>query len=274
MDTFITIPVSPIAVRIGPLAISWYGIMIVLAMIGIVLFSAYDSKRYGLNREQVYELAVYAIIAGIIGARLVHVVDYWSYYSQRPLEIFGFEGFAVWGAILGAALATGLYGWYRKISFWRLGDLVAPGAVLGQAIGRLGCTLNGCCYGDPTDLPWAFMWTDPKSYAPPGIAVHPAQVYLLIWNLVVFAILLKLRRRLKPDGSLFLTYLSTYAIGDFLIRFVREGEVWVAGLLQAQIISLCILASAVSLMVVRMFRYRRRVNSRTTDSEQHQSNST
>ncbi|MEW6142161.1 MAG: prolipoprotein diacylglyceryl transferase [Chloroflexota bacterium] len=271
MNAVITIPIPPIAFWLGPVPIAWYGIMIVLAMVAIVLFSAREAKRYGIPREQIYELAVYAILAGIVGARLVHIVDYWSYYSQHPFEILSFEGFAVWGAILGAAVATGLYAWRRRISFWKLGDIVAPGAVLAQAIGRVGCTLNGCCYGTPTDVPWAFMWTDPRSYAPVGVAVHPAQVYLLLWNLVVFGLLLWLRSRIRPQGAIFLIYLIAYAIGDFSIRFIREGELPLAGLLQAQVISLVVLLVAVILLVIRIHRSRASAiaTSTTTDSEQH-----
>lgn len=271
MEAALVIPISPIALRIGPLAIAWYGIMIVLAMVAIVLFSAHEAKRHAIPKEQIYELAVYAIVAGIVGARLVHIVDYWSYYSQHPLEIFGFEGFAVWGAILGAAVATGLYAWRKRISFWKLGDTVAPGAVLAQAIGRLGCTLNGCCYGMPTEAPWALMWTDPQSYAPAGVAVHPAQVYLLLWNLVVFGLLLWLRHRIRPQGALFLIYLIAYAIGDFGIRFVREGELPIAGLLQAQVISLVVLITAVAILIVRIRRTRASTSTTTaTDSGLHQ----
>jgi len=273
VNAVITIPVNPIAFRIGPLAVAWYGIMIVLAMVAVVLFSAREARRYGISREQIYELAAYAILAGIIGARLVHIVDHWSYYSQHPLEVFGFEGFAVWGAILGAAIATGLYAWRKRISFWKLGDTVAPGAVLAQAIGRVGCTLNGCCYGTPTDAPWAFIWTDPKSFAPVGIAVHPAQVYLLLWNLAVFGLLLWARYRIRPQGALFLLYLIAYATGDFAIRFVREGELPLAGLLQAQVISLTVLLTAAAILVVRIRRAQTAVitsSTATTDSGPHQ----
>lgn len=254
MNDTIVMPFSPIAFRIGPLAIAWYGIMIVLAMIAVVLVSAREARRHGIPKEYIYELAVWAILAGIIGARLVHVIDYHTYYLQHPLEIFGFEGFAVWGAILGAAIATGLYARLRRISFWRLGDTVAPGAVLAQAIGRIGCTLNGCCYGTPTDVPWAFIWTDPGSYAPVGIAVHPAQVYLLFWNLIVFGLLIWLRTRVRSEGTIFLAYLIAYAIGDFGIRFVREGELPLAGLLQAQVISLTVLVVAATTLIIRLKR--------------------
>ena len=253
-----TIDINPIAFRLGPLAISWYGIMIVLALVTLVLLSAHQSRRVGITRDHIYNLALYAILAGIVGARLVHVVDYWSYYSANPREIFGFSGFAVYGAILGAALATGFYAWRKKLSFWALGDTVAPAAVLAQGIGRLGCTFNGCCYGRVTDVPWAFTWTDPATFAPANIPVHPAQVYLLLWNLAVFAFLWSLRTRLKPQGSLLLAYLGLYSFGDFWIRFYREGELPVGGLLQAQVIGLGVTIAAVAALYIRRYLSRPR----------------
>ncbi|MCX8125737.1 MAG: prolipoprotein diacylglyceryl transferase [Dehalococcoidia bacterium] len=274
MRDIIEMPLGPIAFRVGPLAIAWYGIMVVLAMVAVVLFSAREAKRHGIPREHIYGLAIWAIGAGIVGARLVHVIDYWSYYLQHPLEVFGFEGFAVWGAIIGATVATLLYAWRHRISFWKLGDTIAPGAVLAQAIGRLGCTLNGCCYGVPTDAPWAFMWTNPGSYAPVGIPVHPAQVYLLLWNLAVFGLLMWLRGRIHQPGAIFLTYVIAYALGDFAIRFVREGELSVAGLLQAQVIGLVVMVTAIIIMSMRMYRSRasRTLHTTTPGSGQHPAN--
>jgi len=258
MESHIIIPVSPEAFRIGPLIVSWYGIMVVLAIVAIVVFSAFRARSYGVKSDQIYALALWAVLAGILGARIIHIIDYWSYYLSNPLQIFGFAGFGVYGAIIGAALATGIYSWRKKLSFWVLGDIIAPGAVLGQAIGRLGCTLNGCCYGAETDVPWAFQWTDPGTYAPLGMAVHPAQVYLLLWNLAVFGVLWSLRNRLKPYGSLFLIYIALYSVGDFAIRFFREdNNITFEGLFQAQLVGIILFIGSMATLAVRMYLARR-----------------
>jgi phosphatidylglycerol:prolipoprotein diacylglycerol transferase len=155
------------------------------------------------------------------------------------------------------------YCWVKKISFWLIGDVIAPGAILAQAIGRIGCLLNGCCYGLPTSLPWGVVYTNPGSYCPLDESFQPTQIYHLIWNLIGFGILWSLRRRLKPQGSLFLLYLALYAAGDLAIRFVRVGEPFRSGMLfnlqQAQLIGIVILLVTVPWLIVRMLRARKAV---------------
>lgn len=250
----INIGVSPIAFSIGGFELHWYGIMVVLAIIAVILIASREAKRVGLSAGVIHSVAIWAVIGGLIVSRLVHIIDQWDYYMAHPRQIVAFEGQTIYGAILGALIAVIIYCWVKKLSFWQIGDVVAPGAVVGQAIGRVGCILNGCCYGLPTDLPCAVVYTSPDSYAPVGVAVHPTQFYLLLWNLVVFAVLWQLRRRLKPVGSLVLFYMALYALGDFGIRFLREGEPFLFGFQQAQIIGLAILVVTVPWFIIRMRR--------------------
>jgi phosphatidylglycerol:prolipoprotein diacylglycerol transferase len=128
---------------------------------------------------------------------------------------------------------------------------MAPGIILAQAVGRIGCTINGCCYGLPTSLPWGVVYTHLNSIAPLGIAIHPTQLYEFIYNIIAFGILLKLRGRLKPDGSLFLIYLSLYSLWRLGIAFLREGTPFLFGLHQAQVISIIILAITIPILVMR-----------------------
>ncbi len=248
----ITIDISPVALSIGGFELRWYGIMVVLAIIAIIWIASREAKRVGISQDLVYSLAIWAVIAGLLVSRLVHVIDQWQYYMAHPRQIIAFEGLTIYGAILGALIAAIVFCRVKKLSFWQVGDIIAPGAVLGQAIGRVGCILNGCCYGLPTDLPWSVTYTSPDSYARLGIAVHPTQIYLLLWNLVVFGVLWSLRKRLKPVGSLFLLYLALYALGDLGIRFLREGSPFLFGLQQAQLIGLAILVVTVPWLIIRM----------------------
>jgi len=261
----ITIGISPIAFSIGGFELHWYGIMVVLAIIGIVLIASREAKRVGISTEVIYSLAIWAVVSGLVVSRLIHIIDQWDYYMAHPRQIIAFEGLTIYGAILGVLLAVIIYCWVRKLSFWQLGDIISPGAVVGQAIGRVGCILNGCCYGLPTNLPWSVIYTSPDSYAPLHIAIHPTQIYLFLWNLVVFTILWQLRKRLKPVGSLFLLYLALYALGDFSIRFLREGEPFLFGFQQAQIIGLAILVVTVPWLIIRM---RRRAVSAPSSSQE------
>jgi phosphatidylglycerol:prolipoprotein diacylglycerol transferase len=256
----ITININPVAFSLGAFEVRWYGIMVALAVVAVIVIALREAKRVGLAEEHIYSVGLWAIIGGIIVSRLLHVIDKWNYYMANPAQIIGFEGLTVYGAVLGALLAVLIYCWVKKISFWLIGDVIAPGAILGQAIGRIGCFMNGCCYGLPTSLPWGVVYTNPGSYCPLGEPFQPTQIYHLIWNLIGFGILWSLRRRLKPQGSLFLFYLALYAAGDLSIRFVRVGEPFRSGMFfnmqQAQLIGIVILVVTVPWLIIRMWRYR------------------
>jgi len=254
----ITISIDPVAFSLGSFAVRWYGILVAVAVITLLLMMFREVKRLGISQDIVYSLALWGIIGGVIGARLFHIIDYWSYYTAHPGEIIGFAGLSLYGAIIGAVLAVGVYSWVRKVSpqgLANIGDAAAVGAPLAQAIGRLGCTINGCCYGTITSVPWAVVYTHSNSYAPLGVPMHPTQIYFLLWNLVVFAVVWQLRGRLKPEGSLFLLYLCLYAVGDFGLRFFRVNDPFLFGLHEGQVISLAILLTALPLLVIKMRRF-------------------
>lgn len=250
----IEIGVNPVAFGFGPFEVRWYGIMVVLAVVAIIIITLLEAKRVRISEEHIYSVALWAVIGGVMVSRLVHVIDKWDYYMAHPEQITRFEGLSVYGAVIGAMAAVLIYAWVKKLSFWQLGDVAAPGALLGQAIGRIGCTINGCCYGLPTSMPWAVIYTNPRSYAPLGVPLHPTQIYHLLWNLVAFGIIWGLRRRLKPQGTLFLSYLALYAVGDLGIRSVRAGEPFLFGIQQAQLIGIVILAVTVPWLIIRMWR--------------------
>ncbi len=252
----IIISIDPVIFKIGIFSLHWYAVMVVLAILAVIFIATKEAKRVGISSQVIYSVALWAVIAGMVGSRLLHIIDEWDYYMAHPRQILGFEGQTIYGAVLGALVATLIYSLVNKLSFWKLGDIIAPGAVVGQAIGRVGCLINGCCYGLPSSLPWAVTYTHPNSYAPLGVSTHPAVVYQLLWNLLVFGILWKLRGRLKPEGNLLLLYLALYSIGDFGIRFFREGEPFLFGLYQAQVIGLLVLIIAVPWLIFRLHRYK------------------
>jgi len=244
----ITIGIDPVAF----LNVRWYGIFIALAIVVLVLWMLWQVKKgANLSYDTIFTGVLVGIPSGIIISRLLHVVDRWDYYSQNPGQIIGGAGLTAYGAILGAALAIWIYSKFSHFKFGYVADLVAPGIILAQAVGRVGCTINGCCYGIPTSLPWGVIYTHPNSLAPLGVATHPATVYEIIWNLIVFGVLFKLRGRFKPDGSLFLIYLSLYSLWRVGTDFLREGTPFLFGLHQAQIIAIIVLAITVPILAYR-----------------------
>ena len=245
----IEIGIDPVAF----LSIRWYGIFVALAIIWIILWLVWRVRRgANLSYETVFTAAVVGIPSGIVLARLLHVIDLWDYYSQNPGQIIGGGGLTAYGAVLGAALGIWIYSKFSKLQFGYFADFVAPAVIVAQAvIGRIGCTINGCCYGVETSLPWGIVYTHPDSLGSLGVAVHPTQVYELIFGLIVFVILLKLRGRFKPDGSLFLIYLGLYSMWRIGIDFLRVGTPFLFGLHQAQVIAIIVLAICVSLLAWR-----------------------
>jgi phosphatidylglycerol:prolipoprotein diacylglycerol transferase len=247
---------DPVLLDIGTIEIRWYGLMVVFAILSIIAISLVEAKRVGLSQEHIYAAAIWAIIGGVLGSRLIHIIDQWDYYIANPSQILRFEGLAVYGAVIGILIAIIVYSLVKKISIWQLGDIVSPGALVGMAIGRIGCTINGCCYGLPSDLPFAVVYTHPNAYAPLNQSLHFTQMYHVVWNLLAFGIVWSLRRRLKPQGSIVLLYLALYAAGDLTVRFFRQGEPFLFGIQQAQLIGIVILVVTVPWMVIRMVRAR------------------
>jgi len=253
-----TINIDPVAFTIGPLAVRWYGIMVALAVVALLAMASREAKRLGISQDTIYNLFLWGIIGGLIVSRLVHVIDHVVTHPGQPIQLIGFAGLSLLGAIIGAVLAVWIYTRVSKIPWSDMavvGDAVAVGAPVAQAIGRIGCAINGCCYGKPASLPWAVIYTHPASECGlKGIPLHPAQIYLLLWNLVVFAVIWLMRKRIKPPGALFLLYLCLYAAGDFGLRFFRVNDVFLLGLYQGQVISLAILAVVLPLFIIKMRR--------------------
>jgi len=244
----ITISIDPVAF----LNVRWYGILVALAVLTVVLWILREVRRgANLSYDTVFTAALVGIPSGIIFSRLLHVVDRWDYYVQNPGQIIGGAGLTAYGAVLGTALGIWVFSKVSKFQFGYFADVTAPGIILAQAVGRVGCTINGCCYGLPTSLPWGIVYTHPNSLAPLGVATHPTTVYEIIWNLIVFAVLLKLRGRLKPDGSLFLVYLGLYSLWRLGTDFLRVGTPFLFGLHQAQVIAIIVLAIAIPILALR-----------------------
>lgn len=263
----ITIGIDPVAFTIGTVSVRWYGILVALAILVLVLWTLWQVRRGAkLSNDIVLMAAVVGIPSGIVLSKLLHVIDNIVVaklhpelvltgqvvdYTQHPGQILSAGGLTIYGAVLGAALGIWVYSRFSNFRFGYFADVVAPGIILAQVIGRVGCTINGCCYGIETSLPWGVVYTHLDSYAPKGVAVHPVQLYEIIYNLLVFGVLLLLKGRFKPEGSLFLIYLSLYSLWRVGIDFLREGTPFLFGLHQAQIIAIIVLAITIPLLAYR-----------------------
>ena len=244
----IEIGIDPVAF----LSVGWYNIMIALAILVGVLWLVVQVKRgANLSYDTVFTAAVVGLPSAIVFSRLLHVIDKWEFYSQNTGLIIGGQGLAIYGAILGGALAIWIYSEFSRFQFGYFADLIAPVLLLGQAIGRVGCTIAGYHPGIATSLPWGVVYTHPDNPAFGIGATHPVVVYEIIYLLIIFGVLLKLRGRLKPDGSLFLIYLSLYSLWRFGSHFLRLEDPFLFGLQQAQVIAIIVLAITIPLLIRR-----------------------
>ena len=243
---------GPILFEIGPIIIRWYGLLIASAVLIGVFLAEYLAKRRNVKPYLLGDLAIWLIIAAIPCARIYYVLFQWQEYAQRPGDIVAIwkGGIAIHGAIIGGILATVIFAWLNKVSFWQLTDLVAPSLILGQAIGRWGNFFNSEAFGRPTDLPW-------KLYIPPSNRpleyinyeyFHPTFLYESLWNLMVFALLLwlffwglKNQERLKV-GTLALVYAIAYSSGRIWIEGFRTDSLMLGPLRIAQVVSLVAIA--------------------------------
>lgn len=267
----LTISVDPVAFTIGSLTVRWYGIVVGAAVMTMLLITSREAKRLGVTSD-VYSIFLWGILGGYVGGRLAYVVYDWEYFVANPLQVIGFAGLAQNGMIVGVIVAALIYMAVTRMRFSTLlsiGDGVAVGMPLALAIGRIGCTINGCCSGKVSPFqyfPGAVTYAPPPAGTSPqdwyllptqytGVPIYPSQLYHLLWGLIVFAIVWRLRDRFRPEGCLAFFCFSLFAAGDFAIRFFRIGEPLIGSLHHAQVLDLGIVAVFLPWLIIRMRRY-------------------
>ena len=236
--------------HIGPVTVHSYGTLLMLGFLAGIWLAAREARRRGLPSELAIDLGLWTLVAGVVFARVVFAALNWPDFAADPkrvLFIWREGGLSFHGGLLGGVLAGALLARRRRISFWTLGDITAPVLALGYAIARIGCLLNGCCYGAPTALPWGVRF---PVFPDAGIctqASHPTQIYSSLGSLVILAILLKARARLPARGQLFCLYLALYSVLRSAIEVLRRDYTatrFFDGITQAQAASGVILLAA------------------------------
>jgi phosphatidylglycerol:prolipoprotein diacylglycerol transferase len=234
--------------NIGPLTLHAYGVLLAVAFLAGLWVAARQARRAGLDAARVTDLGVYVLIAGLLGAKgLLLVVD-WDYYSKNWHEVLGvFQSGGVFygGLLLALPVALWLIRRY-ELPVWATTDVLTPGVVLGQAIGRLGCLAAGCCYGRAADVPWAVTFRDIYAQrtvgTPVDVPLHPTQVYESLGTLLIFVVLLWVAPRKRFHGQVTATYILLYAAARFSIEFFRgdsaRGAVFGGALSTSQFIAL------------------------------------
>lgn len=211
---------------IGPLTIHTYGLSVAVGFLAAFALTAWLARSHSLSHQQVVDMGFVGVVWGIMGSRLLFVLIHPSYYRAHPLEIFKiWEGGLVFsGGLLAVAAAMFLYSRRKRIPFRRIGDLWAPGVALGQAIGRIGCFMAGCCFGKPLDCPWAVVFTDPSSLAPLHVPLHPTQLYSAFSGFLITGILYMLHKRRKFEGQVLLWFFILHTTSRLLEERFRADQ--------------------------------------------------
>ena len=253
--------VHPIAFNLGPLTVHWFGICIALAFLAGMWTASRRAPLAGVSAESITDLIVpWLLLGGILGARVMFVTTYWrEEFAGKPFtDVFMIQrgGLVFYGGLLGASLTVILFARIKKLPLWKLADILAPSIALGSVFGRIGCLLNGCCYGRTCELPWAIP--HPANQSP----IHPTQIYDALLNLSLYLGLAWFFRRRKFDGQVFAVFLVCYAITRSTVEVFRGDYSAVhlhSGLTPAHVLSIGIFVTGLALFVILSKREKRAV---------------
>lgn len=225
---------DPVAFTVFGISIRWYGILIACGIACGCLIVSKRAGRHHISSEDILDVLIVSVIAGIIGARAYYVIFNWSWYEGNLMKILNIRegGLAIHGGLIFGILAGYFMCRHKKIGFLNALDLVLPAVALAQAIGRWGNFFNGEAHGGPTDLPWGIMVD--------GVRVHPTFLYESIWCLIIFIVLSRLDRHRKFTGQICCLYGILYSVERFFVEALRTDSLMIGPFKQAQVISIVI----------------------------------
>lgn len=245
----------PVFFKIGSISVYSWGFMLAIAVLAAIYGISRLFEREGYAKDMVLDMVIIMVIAGIIGARIGYIITYeWEAFIQNPGSVLslsggGIAGLVWYGGLIGGLIPFIIYMRKKELPFWKIADIFAPFLALGYAIVRIGCFLNGCCYGRVTDsmLGVVFPYVD-------ALARHPTQLYSSALNLILFIILIKLYPRRKFSGQVFILYIIGYSIYRFIVEFFRDNLIMYGAISLGQVYTLGLLAVGLILYFWKKFR--------------------
>lgn len=250
--------------RIGSFPINTYGVFLAIAFLCAILVTVKLAQRDGLPRERIYDLSLWMLLASLVGSKILMLFTE-PEYRGNPLQLLSLDflrsGGVFYGGLLGAIIAGYLLMKRYQLPWWKTADACAPGIAIGNFFGRQGCFAAGCCWGEPTSLPWGVKFSElghEITGVPIDAHLHPTQLYESFAMLLVFLFLLWLHKRKRFSGQVILAYALLYSIIRFAIEFVRDdprgdilGLTTLTGLSTSQMISLVVGITALVLLIFR-----------------------
>lgn len=246
--------------QLGPISIYWYGVIIATGLFLGLYLATKEADRLGLKKDLIIDLIVFATPIAILFARIYYVIFEWDMYQGGPWWKFiavWEGGIAIHGALIGAVLTAIVYAKVKDVSFWQLADIIAPSLILGQAIGRWGNFMNQEAHGGPMS---EAAYQNFHQYLPDfimnqmcidGVMYYPTFLYESFWNILVFILLLLLRKYNPLRGEVFLSYIMMYSIGRFFIEGLRTDSLYFGPIRQAQLLSIVLIVGAIIVMIIR-----------------------
>ncbi|HBT20706.1 MAG TPA: prolipoprotein diacylglyceryl transferase [Peptococcaceae bacterium] len=247
---------DPIAFKLGPFAVRWYGILMGTAVAVGTLIAFFEAKRKNIDPDHILNLVLICVPVAFVGARLYYVAFNWDYYSANLYEIpaVWHGGLAIHGGLIGGLAAGYIYIRKKGLDFWKTADVMSPGIILGQAIGRWGNFFNQEAHGGPVSREFISRFPQfiQKGMFIDGQYYHPTFLYESLWNLAVFVVLLILgRQKFLKNGEVFLIYLALYSVGRFFIEGFRTDSLMLGPFRAAQVVSAAAVAASVFLIIRR-----------------------
>lgn len=233
----------PIILQTGYFTVHSWGLMLSIGILAGLWLARNHAAQQGLDREVLLDLALWLVVGGLLGARSFYVAVYEpGYYLSHPWEIFMFwkAGLVYYGAFLGGIVAGLIFMYNRKLPFWSLADLVAPSLALGYGVVRIGCFLNGCCYGKPSNVAWAVVFPNLGDH----VTRHPTQLYLSLVGFGLAWWLHRLQSVKRFQGQVFLTYAIAYGILRWFVETFRENLTIIGSVTVAQLVSIALISWA------------------------------
>lgn len=242
----IEIGLDPTIADIAGVEITWHGLFTALGVIGGVSLATYFARKEDYPEDMIYNVALFLVIGGIIGARGLYVIENWSDFENNLGDIFALNtgGISIYGALIGGTIGGWLYAYITRVpNLPRAADIGAMGGIVGMAIGRIGDIINGEHFASSTSLPWGVVYTDPDSpsfiqFGPNALPQHPAVAYELIGDLLIFGILLLIFFKVPRAGVAFFAWVFLYGLLRTLVSFLRLDDTILLGLRTAQVIGI------------------------------------
>jgi phosphatidylglycerol:prolipoprotein diacylglycerol transferase len=259
----LTIPEFVLGRTWGPFTLHTYGVLLAIAFLAGLWVASRQARKAGMDAARITDMAVWVLIAGLVGAKLLLVAVDWRYFTGNPgqlLSIFQ-SGGVFYGGLIGGIVVAWWYIRRHQLPGWQTADVLAPGVVIGQAIGRLGCFCAGCCWGAPTTVPWAVTFTDVYAARAVGTPldnpIHPSQLYESLAAFLILFFLLWLAPRKKFHGQVILAYVALYSTARFILEFFRgdpDRGTWFRGALSTSQVIAIVLLAGVAILLPRLYK--------------------